>query len=227
MAAPKNHGYARLSRLIQREIASHASQGKYKNRLPVSPAAEALSNSAAGLRRIRLGRPWCEAIELEDGRQFVLRPMQITDAETLRKSFAKLTPEEIHLRFMHPIKELSPAFASRLASIKPQREFALVLVENLPPDQAMIGAVIRAAIDDSDRNAEFAIIVGQEISGHGLGRYLLSKAIEWARKKRLDSIYGLVLPENHRMLGLAWSLGFQRVSSEDHDLILVKKSFKI
>lgn len=178
-------------------------------------------------RRLTLGRPWCEAIELEDGRQFILRPMQITDAATLQKSFARLTPEEVHLRFMHPIKELSPAFASRLASIERRREFALVLVENLHPDQALIGAVIRVAVDDSGHNAEFAIIVGQEIAGQGLGRYLLGKAVDWARKKGLDSLYGLVLPENRRMLGLARSLGFRQTLSEnDQELMLVKKSFR-
>jgi RimJ/RimL family protein N-acetyltransferase len=188
-----------------------------------------MSRGPAGFKRIRLGRPWCEAIELTDGRQFILRPMQITDAATLQKSFARLTPEEVHLRFMHPIKELSPAFSRRLASIDRQREFALVLVENLHPDQALIGAVIRAAIDDHGDKAEFAIIVGQEIAGHGLGRHLLGKAIDWARKKRLDSLYGLVLPENHRMLALARSMGFKKVSADqdqDHDLVLVSKSFR-
>lgn len=205
----------------------HASRHRRITGSQNDAAERPLSKATSDFQRIRLGRPWCEAIELADGRQFILRPMQITDAERLQRSFAKLTPEEVYLRFMHPLKALSPAFASRLASIDRQHEFALVLVENQHPEVALIGAVIRAAIDDSGSNAEFAIIVGQEISGHGLGRYLLGKAVEWARKKRLDSIYGLVLPENQRMLGLARSLGFRQVvAGQDPDLIRVRKSLK-
>jgi RimJ/RimL family protein N-acetyltransferase len=152
--------------------------------------------------------------------------MQITDAPTLQRSFARLNPEEVRLRFMHPIKELTPAFADKLANIDPKREFALVLVENLHPDQALIAAVIRAYIDPSSNNAEFAIIVSHEVGHVGLGQYLLGKAIEWARKKRLDSIYGLVLPDNEPMLKLARKMGFRReVPSEDHDLMIVRRSF--
>jgi RimJ/RimL family protein N-acetyltransferase len=180
--------------------------------------------STARFKRYRLGRPWCEAIELANGRRLILRPMQATDAPLLRRSFARLTPEEVRLRFMHPIKELSPTFANRLASIDRDQEFALVLVEALHPDEALIGAVIRAAIDPGGEQAEFAIIVGHEIAQSGLGTYLLGKAVEWARKKRLKSIYGLVLPDNTAMLALARKLGFKsRPYEGEEDLIEVRK----
>lgn len=183
-----------------------------------------MSSSQRRFRTLHLGKTWCEAIELKDGRRFILRPMQITDAATLRRSFARLSPEEVRLRFMHPIKELTPRFAHRLASIDREKEFALVLVEALHPDEALIGAVIRAAIDPDGRQAEFAIIVGQEIGQLGLGRYLLGKAVEWARKKRLKSIYGLVLPDNDAMLALAGRLGFTaRPYAGEEDLIEVRK----
>jgi RimJ/RimL family protein N-acetyltransferase len=177
--------------------------------------------------RLKLGKPWCEAIELNDGRQYLLRPMQAEDAPVLRQSFARLTPEEIRMRFMHPIKELTPAYSQKLTRIDSQREIALVVVENKHPDEALIGAVARAAIDDDGREAEFAIIVGQEISQHGLGQHLLKRLIEWARKKRLDAIYGFVLRDNHKMLGLARRLGFQFDYSQDEDdITLVRLPLK-
>ncbi len=171
-------------------------------------------------KRLYLGKPWCEAIELDDGRQLIARPMRSSDGPTLKRSFAKLTPEEIRLRFMHPLKELTPAYANKLARIDRQREFALVLVENKPPEQALIGAVARAAIDQDPKRAEFAIIVGAEIARSGLGSYLLKRVIEWSRKKRLSELYGRVLRDNHAMLGLAHRLGFKRRLSADEDDIV-------
>ncbi len=141
--------------------------------------------------------------------------MQPSDAPTLRRSFLQLTPEEVRMRFMHPIKELTPQHASKLATIDPEREFALVLVEAKPPDEALIGAVVRVAVDNDGQQAEFAIIVGGDLKRQQLGRYLLTRAIEWARKRGIAVLYGLVLDNNEAMLGLARSLGFTRHPSRD------------
>lgn len=178
-------------------------------------------------RRHHLGRRWCEAIELDDGRRFILRPMQSLDASGLRESFRALSPEEVRMRFMHPIKELTEQYATRLATIDPEREFALVLVEARHPAIARIGGVVRAARDEDGKNAEFAIIVGGDLKGHGLGRHMLLKAIEWARKKGLDSIYGFVLADNTAMLALARNLGFSFHPARDESgVIEVRLEFR-
>ncbi len=174
--------------------------------------------------RLSLGRPWCEAIELADGRRFLLRPMQGSDAPVLRRSFLQLTPNEVRMRFMHPIKELTPQYASKLAHIDTKREFALVLVEAKPPDEALIGAVVRVVLDEEGDQAEFAIIVGGDLKRQGLGRYLLARAVEWARKKGIAVLYGLVLEDNEPMLALARSLGFSRHHSRnDSGVVEVRK----
>lgn len=172
-----------------------------------------------------LGRPWCEAIELIDGRRFLLRPMIPHDADKLRESFHNLTPEEVRMRFMHPIRELTPRYAVQLASPDPEREFALVLVEAKPPEEAGIYAVARARIDDTGKAAEFAIIIGGDLKRHGLGRHLLGRTVEWCRKKRLDAIYGFILRDNRSMLRLARSLGFRLLETDSGDVIEAKLEF--
>lgn len=159
--------------------------------------------------RLPLGRPWCEALRLLDGRRLIARPILPGDADTLRRSFGDLTPEEIRFRFLHPITELTPERARELTDIDRARAFALVIVEALPPERARIGAVARAIIDDGRRDAEFAIIVGREIGGFGLGAYLLQRIAEWSRKKGMRTLYGDVMVENQRMLRLARRMGFQ------------------
>lgn len=146
--------------------------------------------------------------------------MMPDDAPRLRSAFQSLTPDEVRMRFLHPMRELTPEYAARLANPDPQREFALVLVEALHPAQARIGAVARATIDDSSHSAEFAIIVGRELRRQGIARHLLSRVIEWCRKKRLHQVYGFVLRENQAMLDLARALGFRLLHAATSDSII-------
>ncbi len=160
-------------------------------------------------RRLPLGRPWCEAIELANGRRLLIRPIEPDDDAALRTSFGLLTAEEIRFRFLHPMTELTPAYARQLSTIDPKQAFALVVVELDPPPVALIGGVVRAAVEPNGKEAEFAIIIGRELSGFGLGEYLMRRMIEWCRKKRLHQVYGDVMLENHGMLRLTERLGFK------------------
>jgi RimJ/RimL family protein N-acetyltransferase len=161
-------------------------------------------------RREAFGPPWHHHLTLADGRELLLRPISPLDAEPLRAGFALLSPEEVRLRFLHPIKEMTPDMAHKLTHLNPKREFALVAAEPLPPGEALVGAVVRASIDDDGRRAEFAILVSHRLARQGLGSLLLKRAIRWAKLKRLDELYGDVLDENTPMLALAQSLGFHR-----------------
>jgi len=179
-------------------------------------------NKPARFERIRLGRPWCEALRLEDGRKLIARPIQARDADALRRSFGDLTAEEIRFRFLHPITELTPEVAQSLTHLNRDKAFALVVVEALPPEVARIGGVVRAVVDDGGQNAEFAIIVGREIGGFGLGAYLLQRMTEWSRKKGMRTLYGDVMVENERMQRLARRLGFNfRLHPDDPQVIRI------
>ncbi len=179
------------------------------------------------IHRMSLPDRWCEDIVLDDGRQLRLRPIQPQDAPMLQQGFGLLSPEEVRLRFMHPMRELTPDLANRLADLDLRRDFALVAAEPLPPGEALIGAVVRASIATDGRRAEFAIIVSKLLGGRGLGRFLMKKIIRWARLKRLDEIYGDVLDENFPMLGLAESLGFRHQHlADDPGVIRVRLALR-
>lgn len=153
---------------------------------------------------------WHQHLTLPDGRALLLRPIAPADAGPLRQGFALLTPEEVRLRFLHPLKELTPEAAHRLTHLDPKREFALVAAEPLPEGEALVGAVARVSIEGDGRRAEFAILVSRFLAGQGLGALMLRRLIRWARLKRLDELYGDVLDENRPMLALAHALGFRR-----------------
>ena len=178
------------------------------------------------MQRRKLKPAWEESLRLNDGRELWLRPIQPADAGPLRHGFALLHPEEIRMRFLHPMKELSPAMAHSLCNIDRRSEFALVAAEPLPPGEALIGAVARCAIG-GDNRAEFAILVAQLLTGNGLGRLMMLRLINWARRKRVDAIYGDVLDDNSAMLGLAAELGFsRRHQADDRGVLRVEFSLK-
>ena len=174
------------------------------------------------IHRRRLPSPWSELWTLEDGRTVQLRPIEPRDAGPLRGAFALLTPEERRMRFLHPITEMSEAMARRLTHLDRRREWALVVAEPEPPGEALIGAVVRASIDDDARRAEFAILVTRFLAHQGIGTLLMKELIRWARLKRLDAVYGDVLQENSAMLALCDALGFRRRAADDPGLVRVE-----
>lgn len=170
-----------------------------------------------------LDKPWSQRLKLNDGRQLWLRRIDPADAEPIRQTFTLLTAEEVRMRFLHPVKEISRDTARRLTSIDTENQFAVVIAEPLPPGEALVGAVARLAIDPGTRKAEFAVLVSHFLSGKGLGRLLMNQLIAWGREKNLEEIYGDVLDENRPMLALADALGFRReVNPDDPGIIRVR-----
>lgn len=165
----------------------------------------------APIQRRHAGAPWSEFVVLPNGRELLVRPIVPEDAPALREGFQALSPEEVRLRFLHPIAELTEAQAERLACADAKRDFVLVAAEPYAPGEALVLAVARASLrDDSPRDAEFGLLVGRLVSGQGLGSLLLRLLVTWARKRKLHSLRGTVSTDNAVMLRVAQQLGFTR-----------------
>src|SRR5262249_49588054 len=68
-----------------------------------------------------------EPVTPRDGRTLTLRAIRADDVDALQRFFRRLTPEEVRLRFLHPLNELSDAFAHQLCELNPKLAFAWVL----------------------------------------------------------------------------------------------------
>jgi acetyltransferase len=75
--------------------------------------------------------------------------------------------------------------------------------------------VARAHADPDNARAEFAILVRSDLKGRGIGTALLSKLVRYCRERETGELFGDVLLDNARMLGLAQELGFRRESAHD------------
>lgn len=142
-----------------------------------------------------------------DGSKVAIRPIRPEDADIEREFVRALSPESRYLRFMSPVRELTPAMLARFTQIDYDREMALIATADEQGVERQI-AVARYAIDPDGESCEFAIVVSERWQGRGLGRHLMLQLIAIARSRGLKSMTGQVLASNTGMLELARELGF-------------------
>ena len=176
--------------------------------------------AASGAPEDRLAvRPYPSDLEAElplaDGRRLWLRPIRPEDEPALQVAFSKLTPEEVRLRFFVPMKTFSHMMAARFTQIDYDREMVLILTEHGIPGTKEIYAVVQISSDPGRERAEYAILVRGDVTGMGLGVFLMRRILDYSRSRGLREIYGDVLSDNHTMLKLAKLLGFKAASVPD------------
>jgi acetyltransferase len=156
------------------------------------------------------------AITLANGREFLLRPIRPEDAPALRRMVeARTTPEDRRLRFFASFRTLAPELCARLTQIDYDREMALVAIEPAAPADESFCGVVRLAADPDRESAEYAVLVGSDLKGQGLGTALMHAMIDYARAQGIGELFGSVLAANVTMLDLAERLGFRRESHPD------------
>ncbi|HLI17095.1 MAG TPA: GNAT family N-acetyltransferase [Rhodanobacteraceae bacterium] len=160
-----------------------------------------------------------ETIHIDDGRAFVLRSLRPDDLPALHRAFSRLTPEEIEYRFFHRSRELPVSVQRQVRTLDPACDAAFVLDD---------GGEIRGVADlhmqrPDSREAEFGLIVGKAIAGHGLGTLLMQRLLAEAGRRAL-TLRGLVRRDNARMLELCRAFG-GTVSADPDDPAIVSVSF--
>jgi acetyltransferase len=150
-----------------------------------------------------------ETLELAGGRVLRLRPVLPEDEPALQRMFKALTPEEVRYRFFVPRKTFSHMNTARFTQIDYDREMVLVLTEPGIPGETPIHGLVQLSADPDNEKAEFAVLVGRELSAMGLGVVLTRRLVEYARERGIKLLYGDVLADNTTMLKLARVMGFR------------------
>ena len=147
-------------------------------------------------------------LKLKDGATLMMRAIRPDDAARERALMASLSPQTRYYRFLHPITELSAAMIARFTQLDYAREMALIALDIGQPKQHKIAGVARYHPNPDRVSAEFAVTIGDNWQGRGLGSQLMRALIESARSSGYQNIQGTVHPLNVGMLHLATSLGF-------------------
>jgi len=141
-----------------------------------------------------------------------LRPIWPSDEQLIQKFVKSLSPETRHLCFMDRLHELIPMTLARLTHVDYRRDMAIAALLHKPGEDELI-AVGRYATDERGDSCEIALVLADDWQRRGLGRYLLSRLIEIARKQGLNTMWGDVSDANGSMFALVRSLGFALVPS--------------
>jgi RimJ/RimL family protein N-acetyltransferase len=155
---------------------------------------------------------WERHITLSDRRAVYIRPIRPDDESLYAPFLAKVTPEDLRLRFFGPVKDFGHAFLIRFTQIDYARAMAFIALDEATGE--MLG-VARLHDNADNISAEFAILVRSDLKTHGLGWQLMQMIISYGRAKGLRSIEGQVLHENTTMLEMCKELGFEMSSVPD------------
>jgi acetyltransferase len=156
-----------------------------------------------------------EVLTLPDGRSFLLRPVLPEDEPAFQALFARLTPQDVRMRFFAPKKVLTHPLAARMTQIDYDREMALVLAEPGIAGRSPIFGVVHIAADPDGERAEYSIMLRSDMGGLGLGPMLMRRIIDYGRQRGLKEIYGEVLRENRPMLKVCDLFKFKRLTRID------------
>jgi acetyltransferase len=147
----------------------------------------------------------------------LLRPIRPDDEPKYEAFFARITVDDLRMRFFTAAPDRSFRFFARMTQIDYAREMAFVAAT---PGELL--GVARLVADPDYRNAEFAVIVRSDLKGKGLGTTLMQHLIAYGRAEGLETMQGDVLLANTGMLHLCRHLGFALEIASQTDVVRVK-----
>ncbi len=162
--------------------------------------------------------------QLPDGTDVTIRPIRPEDAEIEAEFIRNLSDEAKFFRFMYALDELTPEMLARFTQIDYDREMAFIAVTHKDGHEVEHG-VVRYITNPDSNSCEFALVISDELQGHGVGQRMLNRLMEVARSRGLDTIEGEVLTENIRMLQMVKSMGFRsQITDDDPSVCIVSRS---
>jgi acetyltransferase len=145
---------------------------------------------------------------------FVFTPLQPADAGAVQDFVRALSLESRRERFFSPIAELSPGQLERIVS-GPGLSLAAWR-------DGRIAGLAQYALGEGP--AEFAVVVGEDWRGLGLGEELVRLLIADARRAGVRTLGGLTMERNRPMRRLAAKLGFVQKPDADPDLVHMERA---
>ena len=140
-------------------------------------------------------------IELKDGTELFIRPIQPADKERLATGLTKLSETSVQKRFLGPKPKLTAAELRYLTEVDGFDHYAIVATA--PQWNGDIVASARwVRLEDDPFAAEAAIVVCDDLQGKGLGKVLARMLADAARERGIRRIHATMLSDNPPALAL-------------------------
>lgn len=148
----------------------------------------------------------CAPLRLADGRALWVQPLTPLDSGAEQAFVDGLSSQSRYRRFHAGLPALPAGLLRRLVDVDQQAHVALA-VRATPGGPIVADA--RYVRDAAGDEAEYALTVGDDWQGLGLGRQLLLRLAAHARSQGVAWLHGAVLWDNAPMLALVNRLGGQ------------------
>jgi RimJ/RimL family protein N-acetyltransferase len=143
-------------------------------------------------------------VQLPDGGQIHVRPIELSDAPGIVELHARMSDRTRYLRFFSSYPRISPADLRRFVTVDHHDREALVATA----DAVLIAVGRYERLGDDGVDAEIAFVVDDVHQGRGIAPVLLSRLAFAAHEAGVVRFVADVLPGNTPMLKVFGSAGF-------------------
>jgi acyl-CoA hydrolase len=172
--------------------------------------------------------PWerQRAEKLRDGTDVTVRPVRISDEESLQDLFYRLSDESTFRRFMAHKRTHTREEMQRLVDLDFEQSVALVLCFDDEEGAEQILAMCRYDVDPATELADIAFVVRDEWQRKGIGALLMRHMGEIARHSGLRGFTADVLTTNQAMLAVFQRSGLKVELERDDPLYHLTATFE-
>jgi GNAT superfamily N-acetyltransferase len=146
-------------------------------------------------------------VELRDGSEISIRPIEVEDRDLLKEGFDRLSPETRYRRFFSPIDELSERQLDYLTRVDHHDHEALVAIA---PDGSCVG--VARFVRTRPEEAEPAVVVVDDWQGRGVASILLARLVERALDEGITHFNATVLAGNREPIAAVGRRGQATIS---------------
>jgi acetyltransferase len=158
----------------------------------------------------------------KDRTKVTIRPILPEDEALLIKFHQVLSDRTVFMRYLQPMMLQERVMHERLARIchvDYDREIALVAETTDDSGERNIMGIVRLSKIHGVNEARLSILIGDPYQGMGLGGELVKRAVEVARKERMDRLSAVLTDDNLVMQRIFEKLGF-RMEPVDHEKLV-------
>ena len=148
-----------------------------------------------------------EWITLKDGSAVFLRPIKSTDGPLILDFFGRLSRDSIYFRFLTHLEKLQPEMVKQYVEIDYEKHFALAAILKNGDEESIIGTC-RYIVKENANHAELTVVLRDDWQKKGLGRALVSRVVDIARSRGIESVEILLDYRNEGMKRIFASLGY-------------------
>jgi acetyltransferase len=183
-----------------------------------SVAEDQLPKPAIRSYPIRYAGTWTA----KNNAKVTIRPILPEDEEMLVKFHTILSDRSVFLRYLQPMMFQERVVHERLARISHgdyNREIALVAEIKDENEERSIMGVVRLSKLHASNEARMSILIGDPYHGIGLGGELVRRAIDVAKREKIERISATLTTDNQVMQHIFKKAGFSIEPADNEKLL--------